>query len=260
MKKITWLLLGLLAACNPRNNLQNNLIFTAVPTQVLSASASPVSNPIESQADGSKTLLLLNELQILAAQRQTDLVSQPGWLYFHSRIAGSHQTTFANWGVDLDEYEQERWMLLDMSGKITMAVYRILDSEQQPLQVSVLKNGNWRNLTLGAESPADMNDPFDPNFGFYELADRLVQQGRQLHSDTIYHDCWYQGERYTISDGENYYEAVFNPGRRSLRWIKTWQISAGSIILVDSLEIMVEKRISEPPLDILPLLNEFSMP
>jgi hypothetical protein len=42
----------------------------------------------------------------------------------------------------------------------------------------------------------------------------------------------------------------------SLRWIKTYHIVAGSIVLVNSMEVMIEKRIPEPPSEILALLDE----
>ena len=261
MKKLIILLLVSLTACVQSTESAPNVstIPEKLPEIFVSTDITTI-HPDMLKQDVEKTKTLLSEIQTLVEQRQADLLSQPGWLYLRTRIAGAKASHLLSWGLDLEEYEQEDWLYLDDTGRIITAVRRFFGEEQQPLQVSLLKEGTWRNLTLNAVSPENTTVPFDPNYGYYELAARLVQQGRPLHTDIIYFDCWYQGERFTVSDGQNYYEAVFNPHRRSLRWLKTYRISEGAIVEVDSMEMMIEKRIPEPPADILALLEEVASP
>jgi hypothetical protein len=257
MKKIIFLVCCLLAACNPsvaRPDTsfvlpdQPEAVFVSVTSDIASAS-------IFTQSEGT-TSKLLQEIQELAWERRDDLVAQPGWLYRRTRNENLAQDGPLNWQTVPNQYEQEEWLLLDGEGKIVSAISRILDDDQEPVQILLLKDGIWIDLTIGAISSAENDTLFDPNFGVSDLAVRLVEQGRQIHRNTIYHGCWYQGERYTISDGENYYEIVFNPHRSSLRWIKIYNIVEGSIILIDSLEMMIEEKITEPPADILAMLEE----
>jgi hypothetical protein len=260
MNKVVLVFLILLTACSRTYTPSPTPTPLPEPARMPILTHSVTIDPMEREKETSKTLALLGEIQALTTQRQMDLGSQPGWLYLRMRIAGTKNILFVDWSHQLERYEQEKWLYLDPSGKVLTAVLKILDENQQVLQVSLLKDGRWGNLTLGAESPAEDVATFDVNHGFYTLSAGLVGQGRQMHRDTIYHDCWYQGERYTISDGENYYEAVFNPDRMSLRWLKTWQISEGALVLVDSMEMMIEQRILEPPSDILALLSEDQAP
>jgi len=259
MKKLLMFLIGLLTACSPTVEPVSDLDAIPFKSGALFSSSVPVpvTDAIMAQEEG-ETQSLLDEIKILAEQRQTNLVSQPGWLHLQIRKEGTEAVPLFDRGIRPDQYEQEEWIYLNEVGSVITGVKRMMDGGQQ-LQVQVLGNGRWTDLTLHTMSPVE-SGRYDSNFGFYDLANRLVERGRMLHTDTIYYGCWYQGERFTISDGQNYYEAVFNPHRGSLRWIKRYHIIDGAIVLVESMEMMVEERVDEPPSEILALLTQVPAP
>jgi len=201
----------------------------------------------------------LVEIRDLAAQRRIDLAKEAGWLHIQTRNVQTYPDPLSPFATGLGQFEQDQWLELDGNGQIQMAVRKITDEEGKTLQVSLLKHGSWYNLTLGAQSQAEPPASFDPDYGFEELAARMVQQGYVLNKSLLYKECWYQGEKYTISDGHLMHEAVFNTGYRALRWIKTWLVASnGHVSLVDSLEIMVEERVPKPSADVLALLGQAS--
>ena len=58
-----------------------------------------------------------------------------------------------------------------------------------------------------------------------------------------------------IPDVNYLQEAVFDPANGQIRALKTWDISADKITLVRGEEILVEKRVPQPPDEVLNLLN-----
>lgn len=231
-------------------------VFTLL-TSLTSGNTSQASQvPQLESASLSQPLL---EIRDLAAQRRVDLAGQAGWLHIQTRNVQTRPDPLSPFATGLTQFEQDQWLELDGNGQIQMAVRKITDEEGKTLQVSLLKRGSWYNLTLRAQSQAETPASFDPNYGFDELAARMVQQGYVLNKSLLYKECWYQGEKYTISDGHLMHEAVFNTGYRALRWIKTWLVAPnGHVSLVDSLEIMVEERVTKPSADVLALLGQAS--
>ncbi len=230
----------------------------SLPITILESNGSSNSSTAFSNASSrvaSEIDPLLPELHDLVFQRRAVLIGRPGWLHLVTRNAGGANNLSSLWGKVPEPWEEEEWLELDASGYARKAVKRLLNDELQPLQNSVLVNSSWWNLTLGAERPAEETGPFDPNYGFYDLALRLTRQGHSLSKGTIYKECWYQGEQYSVGDGVYKYEAVFNPDKHSLRWLKTWRVSPGPLALVESKEILVEERADKPPAEILALLE-----
>ncbi len=225
----------LLTSLTPRDGSQASLVSQVVPSSV-------------SQS--------LSEVLDVAARRRNDLARQDGWLHIWTRNVQPQPNPLSPFAPGLSKYEQDQWLSLDKNGFIQLAIRKILDESGNALQTSVLRNGVWIHLTLGAQSQAGTSTRFDPNYGFDELATRLVQQGNALHKGLLYRDCWYQGEKYTITDGPLMHEAVYNTGYRELRSVKTWLVAPnGDVSLVDSLEILLEERVPQPPADILALLE-----
>lgn len=258
MKTWLFLMVGLLCvtACTPvQASIPNPNDIGSQPRAILYSIVPTSTAEIMEPAEGSSAALL-QEVSDLSEQRKADLTAAPGWLHLLIRTTRTADNSLSNWWLPPGESEQENWLELDGSGKIITAVNRITKIAGQPDQVILLVDGTWRNLTLGAESPAQEKGPFDPNYGFYELAAQMVQQGHTLNKGILYQECWYVGEKYTIADGRTMQEAVFNPDKRSLRWVKTWHITAGVVKLVESTEIAIEERVAQPPADVLALLEK----
>jgi hypothetical protein len=215
--------------------------------------SSIVTNPEVPVAPGSTTLL--QEIQDLVAQRQVDLVpAVPGWLHLIIRLTSSKTDPLSAWDISSGQIQQEVWLLLDNQGLVRADIRRTLHTLEPAGGFTLGESGEWINLNLAANNTARSTLPFDPNYGIYELLAHLVRQGQPLNKGTLYKDCWYQGEKYTITDGRIVHEVLFRPDYHALRWIKTWQVSSGVLTLVDSLEIALEERLPQPPAEILALV------
>lgn len=216
------------------------------------ASSQASASSLAAQSTGEPQALL--DVRDITAQRRADLLNQPGWLHVQTRNTQVQPDPLSPVSAGLDTFVQDQWLELDASGRVRSAVRRTMREDGKTFQVSLLEGNSWVNLTLGAQSPASA---FDPDYGFDALAAGLVGQGYALNKSILYKECWYQGDKYTISDGRLLHEAVFNTGYRTLRWIKTWRIAAnGDISLVDSLEVMVEERAAQPPADVAAVLRQ----
>jgi hypothetical protein len=213
---------------------------------------SVVSQPVSASDSQS-----LREVEDLAAARRATLAGPAGWLHIQTRSVQPHPDRLSPLAAGLDQFDQDQWLELDENGLVQLAVRKITGESGKTVQVSLLEGGIWNNLTLGAQSQAGAAAAFDPNYGFDALAAGLVRQGFALNKGILYKECWYQGEKYSISDGKLLHEAVFNTGFQTLRSIKTWQVTpAGDVSLVDSLEVLLEERAPQPPADVLALLQQ----
>ncbi len=101
-------------------------------------------------------------------------------------------------------------------------IKRVVNDQGQAGEFSLLPGGAWTYVNLATQNSASSALPFDPNYGIYELFAYLLKQGQTLNKATLYKECWYQGEKYTISDGRIIHEALFKPDNHALRWIKIW--------------------------------------
>ena len=201
----------------------------------------------------------LLEIQSLAVQRRDKLTRQAGWLHIQTRNVQTDPDPLSPFATGLNQFEQNQWLELNGNGQVHQAIILITDEYGKTLQVSLFEDGSWNNLTVGAQSQVGAAFIFDPNYGFDELAARLVQQGETLNKSLLYKECWYQGEKYSISDGQLTHEAVFNTGYQTLRWIKTWKVTPdGDVSLADSLEVLVEERVPHPPAEVLTFLQQAS--
>lgn len=249
-----------LAACSPEAARVQPALLKPAEAKVLLASLAPgdssqVSEVAQAQPAGDAQPL--GEVRDLAAQRRARLDRSGSWLHIQSRNQRSHPDLLSAIATGLDQYVQDEWLALDENGQPQQGVRKITTENGKLLQVILLKHGAWNNLTLGVQSQAGAGAVFDPNYGFDELAARLVRQGFSLNKSLLYKECWYQGEKYTISEGHLMHEAVFKTDDQALRWVKTWQVAEnGDVSLVDSLEIMIEEQVSVPPADVLALLQQ----
>ncbi len=252
------LCLLILSACSPASpQTQPAGGVTPLLTSLTPGDSSQTSQV--SQPESASLSQPLAEVRDLAARRRIDLAKQDGWLHIQTRNVQAHPDPLSPFAPGLSQFIQDQWLALDGNGQIQRAVRKITDESGKTLQVSLLEHGIWYNLTLGAQSQSETSASFDPNFGFDELAARMVQQGYALNKSLLYRDCWYQGDKYTITDGHLTHEAVFNTVYREWRWIKTWLVTPkGDVSLVDSLEIMLEERVPQPSADVLAFLEQVS--
>lgn len=195
---------------------------------------------------------LLQEIYNIVTQRQADLVpSTPGWLHLITRRTNLKVNSLFIGDKSGGQIQQEQWLLLDSHGVVRADIRRTLSSQEPEGGFSLWESGEWINTHLATTDTVSSKLPYDPNYEIYNLFDKFVRLGYVLNKSIIYKECWYQGEKYTVSNGQIMHEVLFRPDYHSLRWIKTWDLSSGAIILVDSLEIALEERIPQPPDEIL---------
>lgn len=249
------LVFALLAACQPGvDTPAETAVAAGPPAGVLLALAPPV------RLDAFDASPALDEIRELNAARRADLTGQPGWLHIQTRVTRGQADPFSAVGPGLESFDQEDWLRLDAVERVQQAVQRISVGGGPALEVRVLRDGNWQDLTRRSQSAGAGRAAFDPDYGFYELAGQLSAQGFALNKSLLYKECWYQGEKYTISDGHLQHEAVYNTGYRQLRRLNTWQIdSLGKITLVEGREILLEERVAEPPADVLALTQQMEV-
>ena len=262
MRRMILLMLGLIlvTGCSPSpRSLPTQIVRAEKPGAALVSSV-PTSTPVLTDQSSESSGTLLKGLYELTTERKADLVSKAGWLHLFARQSGAQGDQLSPQELSQGLNLQEVWLSLDDQGMITTAVSHLVNEQGEVIQTSRLANGVWTNLTLGAESQVQDTGPFDPNYGFYEHVAKLVQQGYQIDEGKQYHDCWYQGQKYTISDGHTTYEGVFDPAKKTLRWVKTYQVTGGVVTVLYSREVLVEERVPQPPADVLAQLGDSATP
>jgi hypothetical protein len=221
-----------------------------VQSSTLASSGAPID---------AASIALLKEIQDLATQRQVDLVSQtPGWLHLILRQFHTKADSLTALSTSTEPIQLEQWLSLDDQGRVQAKFHRLLNDQSQGGDSIFLSGGSWTNLPMAGFSATSSTLPFDPSYGLAELVAQLVSQGQTINKGLLYKECWYQGDKYTLSDGHTIYEIVVKPDSHALRWIKTWQVNRGVINLVDSLEIALEERLPQPPDDIIALASQAS--
>jgi hypothetical protein len=228
------------AAFQPGIQVFNNPALEAGQSSTLAASGVPVD---------AASATLVQEIHTLVNQRRADLVpSTQGWVHLIiRRYQSTGDSSTASRSPD-DPLQLEQWLSLDAQGRVVAGVQRSLSAQGDD---SVFLSGDkWVSLPLAGFSATSSTLPFDPSYGLDLLVTGLVSQGQTLNKSLLYKECWYQGDKYTLSDGHLLHEIVVKPDTHALRWIKTWQVNDGGIILIDSLEIALEERLPQPPQDI----------
>jgi hypothetical protein len=233
------------AVFQPGIQVFNNPALENGESSTLAASGVPVD---------AASAVLVQEVHALVIQRQANLVpSAQGWLHLIiRRYQSTGDASTASRSPD-DPLQLEQWLSLDAQGRVVAGVQRLLNAQGD--DAVFLSGGEWVSLPLAGFSAASSTLPFDPSYGLDQLVTQLVSQGQTFNKSLLYKECWYQGDKYTLSDGHTLHEIVVKPDTHALRWIKTWQVNDGGITLVDSLEIALEERLSQPPEDVQALVN-----
>lgn len=271
MKRFILTVIGLhlfLSSCQPQSVATPAIIDHPEKSEFAPLSSqTPVPLPTQTatftETAGDEYIVLdpaLQELYDLHTARKANLWSQPGWVHLVFRRALQDRTPLTQDVLGLDMVMDEEWVYLDEQGLPTQAVIRLLYEDGKAIPVRILNDGAWRSLLLGRINPDDTWDNLDPGSGFYEHVSRLVQQGVRLNKQTIYNNCWYSGEEYSVLDGEVVYAALYHPGNQTLRTVRAWAIEQGAVVMVSRVDIYIEERVDQPPPEVLALLDSNTSP
>ena len=181
------------------------------------------------------------------------ILSEPGWVHLIIRPDGYDQTDVTH--TEAESYE-EGWYLLDDQAQVFSAIERLVDEKGRTTRTFVFNNGSWWDTTTGETIIRGSPKHFEIGETYYQQAGRLLAQGEKISSQTIYSNCWYFGEQYTVSDGTYLLEAVFDPAMGNLRALKTWELNEGAIELVSGIDVLKEERVAGPPADLTLLLEK----
>jgi hypothetical protein len=250
---VSILTLLLLAGCNsspePSPSADMQVIPTSTSNQVLLLTELPPLKSISLDQKSSLVEEILAHTELYHAL----ILSEPGWVHLIIRPDGYDQTDVTH--TEAESYE-EGWYLLDEQAQVISAIERSVDEKGRTTQTFVFKDGSWYEPTTGEPIIRGAPRFFETGEVFYRQAGRLLEQGEKISSQTIYSNCWYIGEQYTVSDKNYLLEAVFDPAMGNLRALKTWELNEGAIELVSGIDVLKEERVSEPPADLASYLEK----
>jgi hypothetical protein len=198
-----------------------------------------VSQVIKEQ-DPNLKFALIQEVRELAEVYRLRLVSEAGWIH---RVVRS---TSMNSGLDM-AYELEGWYRLDEQQDLIQALEYVTSENGEISDVRLYREGKWERKGF-SQVPLGTNirsQGFD--FGFSTEAARLVQEGASLNRMTLYENCWYMGELYTLSDGVNRLSALYYPDTGKLRSLESWRLDSDGIKSLWQILLPVEERLDHLP-------------
>lgn len=199
-----------------------------------------VASRIILEKDPELKTRLLDEVKGYENKRYEDLASGQGWVYRMARY-------FSKKDGDDILYEKEGWYLLEPWGTIHKAYERVFNLDGQVIEENIFKDGLWKKsgfTTIEFLMNPEINR-FD--FGFANRASQMVLAGSSLSRTTLYENCWYMGELYTLSDGINRLTALYYPDTGKIRKLEAWQLNSEKIESFWTLTLPIEENIEQPP-------------
>jgi hypothetical protein len=250
---VSMLSLLLVAGCSSPQESNSSTGFQATPTVESNQLVIPTEITTLKHIILDQKSSLLEEIQTHTTLYRSLMLAEPGWVHLIIRPDGADQTDVTH--TEAESYE-EGWYLLDDKARVLSAIERLVDEKGRTTQAFVFKNGSWWDASNGEMTIRGAPRFFEQGETFYRQAGRLLEQGEKLSSQTIYSNCWYIGEQYTISDGKLLLEAVFDPAMGNLRALKTWEVNEDAIELVAGIDVLKEERVPAPPAEMVLLIEE----
>jgi hypothetical protein len=202
---------------------------------------------------------LLAELNRLVAQRRTALLNGPGWLYVHIQRTNSANcgSLLPNGAFNPCEIEEHDWYELNAQGEIVTVITRQLDPSGNVFQESVTRGGLTRNLTFGYEITAPLTTTYETDWGFVGHAAAAVARGASftILPDSSNGMSTEHNMYHLLVEGEGQWDGLFNPQTGALQVLVTWKPAPDGLEINDSVVIVAEQRVDQPPAEVLSLLD-----
>ena len=243
----------LVASCRLSPGSISSPDWQATPTLTSYKVPEPTDLPLINPITLDQESFLMDELQAHTELYRSMMLTEPGWVHLIIRPDGYDKTDITHTAAE--RYE-EGWYLLDDRAQVHSAVERLVDEKGHTTQTFVFTNGSWRDASNGKVIIRGLPRYFEQGVTYYRQAARLLEKGEKLNSQTIYSNCWYIGEQYTISDGKFLLEVVIDPAMGNLRVLKTWELVDGAIELVSGIDVLKEEHVLKPPAEIVSLLEK----
>lgn len=191
-----------------------------------------------------------------------------GWLHVvtHQTLHSDSQNIAPDGSVASNEFVTDDWILLDNKGNEIQGVFLQRNMQGDVIQVSVLKDKAYHNLTYGDVIPAPENMAFTPDFGFSETASKLKDTLEKTTADI-------KGKKLTKFIAKEKYqtptkfvefnslvsslntEAVYNESGAVTLYQTVFVMQDGSERVKDSIEVTTMETVIEPPVEISNYLN-----
>ncbi|MGE5222290.1 MAG: hypothetical protein ACM3PY_07625 [Omnitrophica WOR_2 bacterium] len=244
--------LSFLVACapehlNPGPTAAAAGAFTPTPCAASQTAQAPAPSPKPDNPE-----LLLNQLKHITDGYRAQMIANPGWLHLITRHSGPQGSDPLQGESADNSFEQEGWYQLNPQGETLAGAVRRLNTLGLSREIT---GGPWRRIQPGKENQLGLLDSLDAGSDFYQKINQFVNQGASLHKSTLYRNCWYIGEKYTLREGGTLHEAVFNPDNGKLVTLTDWDVSGASVTLIKNIDIVIEERAQQPSADVQALLR-----
>lgn len=165
------------------------------------------------------------------------------------------------------DFITEDWILLDDQGQELKGVFLQRNISGEIIQISVLKDKTWFNLTFGNIIPAPDDLIYTLDFGFPEIADRLKNElnkttetvkGKQLtkYSAKEKYASPYKISVFTSAVNSLDTQAFYNEDGQVELYQTIFSLQDGSERKGSMVEVITFEQITAPPADILNYLDQ----
>ncbi|NWG35350.1 MAG: hypothetical protein HXY42_13010 [Chloroflexi bacterium] len=122
--------------------------------------------------------LALSEQVRALSDKWANTHQKAGWIHvvMHQTFDNDIENTRPDGQPAPNDFITEDWILLDGQGQEVKGIFLQRSISDEIIQVSVLKDKAWFNLTFGNIIPAPDNLIYTLDFGFPEVADRLKNE------------------------------------------------------------------------------------
>ncbi len=269
MKKNSWFVsLALLTLM-----LGSTVIFWGAHPNATAQSASNITIPrIEeekvSPSVEQQKLDLAGEV-LFRSESWVDQLKRGGWVHvvMKQTINSDTTNTAPDGSIAPNEFITEDWVMLDENGNQVRGVFLQRNLEGNIIQVSILKDGNWHNLTYGDVISAPESLPYTFDFGFPEVATRLknslTKSQVELNGESL--EKFSAMEKYAesarilgLSKKTTAFatEVFYNTGGMIKYYQTTYTFEDGSSQVSSRIEVQIFEQGIEPPVEIMDYLEQ----
>lgn len=214
-----------------------------------------------------KQLTISEEIHGLS-EKWISKYQKAGWIHVvtHQILHSDTQNVAPDGFTAPNEFITDDWILLDNKGNEIQGVFLQRNMQGDVIQVSVLKDKAWHNLTFGDVIPAPDNLVFTPDFGFSETALRLKNTLEKTTADIkgkkllkfIAKEKYQAPTKFVEFDSlvsSVNTEAVYDDNGVVALYQTVFVMQDGSEHVKDSVEAVTMESAVEPPVEISNYLN-----
>lgn len=203
------------------------------------------------------------------SERWADTYHKAGWIHvvMHQTIDTDMENIIPDGQPAPNDFITEDWILLDGKGQEIQGVFLQRNTSGEIVQISILRDKFWHNLTFGDTIPAPDNLIYTLDFGFPEVADRLKNELRKT-TETI------KGKQLIkYSAKENYAtpfkilvfnsevvsldtQVFYNENGQVELYQTVFSLQDGSERKSSMVEVLTFEQMAAPPAEILNYLNQ----